>query len=267
MIQLSPLPSARDQEAFHQEDRQSQGIGLDVEAAAIARRKAWDTARRTAWVSSCVPPGARVLDVGSGYGTLLSALAQRGYRMLGLELSSVRTAVSRQLNGVRVIEGDVYRLPAAGGPFDAITFIHVLEHLTRPVEALRALRERLRPGGLLFVEVPNAEDLLLSASPAYRRFYWQRAHVGYFTAATLAEALRRAGWRWMEIQGVQRYGIENLMSWLVQGAPQLAHPSFETQGPYRWLEAAYKAHLEATQRCDTLLAVAVAEEIEPRRST
>ena len=111
MIQLCPLPSARDHEIFHREDRQSRGVGRDADAIAIAHRKASDTARRAAWISRRLAPGAMVLDVGSGYGTLLGALAQQGYRMLGLELSKIRTEVSQQLNSGPMLEGVLYRVP------------------------------------------------------------------------------------------------------------------------------------------------------------
>jgi SAM-dependent methyltransferase len=256
MIQLSPLPDTEAHDAFHREDRQTRGLGVAATPRTMARRKAWDTARRSAWIGAHVRRGARLLDVGSGYGTLLGALRQRGIRSVGLEPSPARLRVSRRLSGAPVVAGDLYRIPAELIGFDAIALIHVLEHLTDPVAALRALRARVRAGGLLFVEVPNADDLLLHASPEYRQFYWQRAHAGYYSPATLRAVLRKAGWVGVDVAGVQRYGIENLASWLGRGVPQLSKPSFETSGPYAWLERQYKASLEACRQSDTLLAVA-----------
>ena len=258
IAQLSPLPSHADQQAFHRRDRQTTNIGRSTASDEIQRRKAWDTARRARWIAERLPAGGTVLDVGSGYGTLLSALAERGVRVTGLETSAIRRRVSAGSHQVRVLAGDVYNLPDDLGRFDAIALVHVLEHLVDPVAAATALRAHLQPNGLLFVETPNRDDLLLDGSDAYRCFYWQRAHVVYFTPAALDATLRRAGYAHVELLGIQRYGIENLMSWLVRGAPQLDAPSFETTGPYRWLERAYKAHLETSKRCDTLVAVASA---------
>jgi 2-polyprenyl-3-methyl-5-hydroxy-6-metoxy-1,4-benzoquinol methylase len=256
MIQLSPLPSPEEHRQFHGDDRQTKNIGRRIEAEELDRRKGWDTARRVKFVAEQVPPQASILDVGSGYGTILGRLAELGYRVRGIELSEERCQISRQLNDVPIMQSDLYALPDEIGRFDAVTLFHVLEHLHEPVRALQALRSRLHPRGCVLIEVPNCEDLLLDASPAYRNFYWQRAHVMYLTTVTLEAVLKKAGFGCVEVHGVQRYGIENLMAWLLHAKPQLDTPSFETQGPYRWLEDLYKAKVQEWKRCDTLMAVA-----------
>lgn len=256
MVQLSPLPSAAEHQEFHGLDRQTKNIGRTTQPEAIIHRKAWDTERRVKFVAERVIPDASILDVGSGYGTLLGQLAGLGYRVIGIETSKIRSQISKQLNTVPIIQGDLFDLPKELGQFDAVTLFHVLEHLIDPIAAIRALRLRLLPHGYLFIEVPNCDDFLLDASQAYRSFYWQRAHVTYFTRTTLEAVLRRGGFAHVEIQGIQRYGIENLMAWLVHTQPQLDAPSFETQGPYQWLEELYKSKLQEWKRCDTLMAVA-----------
>lgn len=64
---------------------------------------------------------------------------------------------------------------------------HVLEHLVDPLPTLRQIADRLSPGGVLNIEVPNATR---PCSPHYMFF---RAHVLYFTGLSLRQTLQAAG--------------------------------------------------------------------------
>ncbi len=255
LIQLSPTPSEAEHDRFHDLDLQSQPILDTSDVDSVVARKVADTARRVAFIQENLPPSASLLDVGSGYGVLLGELARSGYRVTGVEPSAARRAVSRKVTAAPIVSSSLYDLPTSLGRFDAVLLIHVLEHLIDPVKALASLKGLVDRGGCVIVEVPNVDEQLLDASEAFRAFYWQRAHVSYFSPETLESVLRRAGFAIVRVHGVQRYGVENLMAWLATGKPQLSEPSFHTTGPYRWLEDLYKSQLERSLRCDTLIAV------------
>jgi 2-polyprenyl-3-methyl-5-hydroxy-6-metoxy-1,4-benzoquinol methylase len=256
LIQLSPTPSSAEHNRFHSLDLQSHALFDASSLGVVVARKVADTARRIAFLHDHIPTDGSVLDVGSGYGVGLAELAEEGYRVTGVELSDKRRSISQQLSDVPVVSANLFDLPQSLGRFDTVLLTHVLEHLVQPVSALEALGKSVAPGGCLIVEVPNVEDLSLDASEGYRAFYWQQAHVSYFSSVTLELTLRNAGFGTVSIEGVHRYGLENLMSWLTTGRPQLPTASFHTTGPYRWLEDLYKEHLQQSLRCDTLVAVA-----------
>lgn len=90
-----------------------------------------------------------VLDVGAGDGTLLDAVERTGRVAAGLE-RDVRDARMRGL--------DPWELPAEER-YAAIVLWHALEHLREPGRALTALTDRLLPGGVLIVAVPNWSSL------------------------------------------------------------------------------------------------------------
>jgi SAM-dependent methyltransferase len=119
-------------------------------------------------------PAPRVLDVGCGTGFLLERLAERGYAGLGVDLSPESVEIAQRrlaeigaADRLRAVVGSAYEPPE--GPFDLITLTDVLEHLEDPVACLRALRERLSPGGLLVVSTPNRRSL-----PGARRYLAER---------------------------------------------------------------------------------------------
>jgi predicted SAM-dependent methyltransferase len=67
--------------------------------------------------------------------------------------------------------GDISQLPFEDGSFDEIRCIHVLEHLTRDkhVPTLKELYRVLQPGGCLWLEVPDMEEMTHRLSRAYNR--------------------------------------------------------------------------------------------------
>lgn len=115
--------------------------------------------RHATFLRTCPSPG-RVLDVGCGDGGFLALAAEHGWDPSGLDLD--RRAV-RLARDVRRLDG-VQRGPAPEavedfppGDFDAVTAFDFLEHSPEPVRLARAMRERLRPGGVFFVTVPRLD--------------------------------------------------------------------------------------------------------------
>jgi ubiquinone/menaquinone biosynthesis C-methylase UbiE len=110
--------------------------------------------------------GKRLLDVGSGFGLMLTTLIRQydvdGYGIepeaAGFD-SSLR--MSRELlwaNGIdatRVIAGCGERLPFADGSFDVVYSANVLEHVEDPERVLYESVRVLKPGGILHFEIPN----------------------------------------------------------------------------------------------------------------
>lgn len=102
-------------------------------------------------------PGQRLLDVGSGAGTITADLARIvGPRnVTALEVGEESAAITgaelhRQgLDEVAVVVGDAQALPFADDTFDVVHAHQVLQHLPRPVDALAEARRVTRPGGLV----------------------------------------------------------------------------------------------------------------------
>src|SRR5215472_2918927 len=101
------------------------GFYYDVWFRRGASPEAGRTAAEVAFLvqTLALPPGAALLDLACGQGRHAIALAQRGYRVTGLDLSASHLALARQAaaaEGVAVtwVEADMRALPP--GPFDAV---------------------------------------------------------------------------------------------------------------------------------------------------
>jgi SAM-dependent methyltransferase len=143
-------------------------------------------------------PG-RLLDVGCSGGFFLAHAAGRGWDVLGIEPSAQAAAHARGL-GVPVVERFLDELDwAALGTFDAVHLKLVLEHLPDPAAVLAAVHARLRPGGVLCVQVPNDFNALQAAVRATLDTspWWVAPpyHVNYFDFASLERLCARTGFR------------------------------------------------------------------------
>jgi SAM-dependent methyltransferase len=137
--------------------------------------------------------GRRLLDLGCWVGFLLAEARERGWEVTGVEPSAYAAAQARERLGLRVLEQDLLSadLPEAG--FDAIVLGDVIEHLTDPLGALERIGRLLAPGGVLYLTLPDSGSRLARLMGAR---WWSviPTHVQYFTRASLALLLRRAGY-------------------------------------------------------------------------
>jgi SAM-dependent methyltransferase len=98
---------------------------------------------------------ARFLSLGCGDGLELELAAERGWRAEGWDVDPQTTRRVEQRTGMTVRSGDLRRAGFEEGAYSCVFLDQVLEHPKAPGELLRMCRAWLRPGGVLYVGVPN----------------------------------------------------------------------------------------------------------------
>jgi len=123
------------------------------------------------------PAGSTVLEVGCGVGAQTVTLARRcpDARFTSIDVSADSVAEARRrveragLANVEIRQADVFALPFDAESFDHVFVCFVLEHLSRPVEALANLHELLRDGGTITViEGDHGSTYFYPDSPSAR---------------------------------------------------------------------------------------------------
>jgi SAM-dependent methyltransferase len=140
-------------------------------------------------------PGALILDVACGTGNYTVALAERGLRMTGVDISSTMLRRAREkFDGVDWRIADASQLPCADGMFAGAVCVLAVHHFSCPAQVFSEVRRVLAGGPLV----------IFTSSPEQMRRYWLNLYFPQTMARAiaqmpdpqvLAQNLRQAGFR------------------------------------------------------------------------
>ena len=155
--------------------------------------------------------GARVLDIGCGFGSFLQRARQAGYAVAGVEPDAHACAGACEALGEGAVRhGTLQQVKLASGSADVVATLDVLEHvpLADHTAFARAIADVLAPGGIWVIKVPSTDGLYYHASAMMARVLprvgavfmhrlWQTdyewPHMVYFNRSTLQAWLQRHG--------------------------------------------------------------------------
>lgn len=210
LVRLSDV--IEDVDSFYRESGMRNGKIVSLEEL---RRETKDDDERRFLFTEKMIRGKSVLDFGCGDGGYLLRARKSARWVAGIELeNSVREALRQE--GI-----DCYDNIEAFGKVDVVTMFYVLEHIENPISLLQKISEHLTPDGQIIVEVPNAEDALLSLyqCEAFANFTYWKCHIYLYTVETLRMLVKRARLQIRFIRQIQRYPLSNHLYWLSKGKP------------------------------------------------
>ncbi|WOJ90630.1 tetratricopeptide repeat protein [Methylocapsa polymorpha] len=179
----------------------NQTVGFDME------RQRPVSARIVERVARHAPPSGDWLDVGFGSGSLLFAAEEWGYAPVGLDLRKDNVHALNLLG----YEAHCLSIDELGDDerFSVISMADVLEHMPFPKAGLVAARWLLRPNGVLFLSMPNMDNMvwrLLHANNVNP--YWgEIEHYHNFTRKRLYALLEEHGFKPVEYHISERYRV------------------------------------------------------------
>ena len=142
------------------------------------------------------PEGGRILEIGTGRGTLLAEMSSNGWETFGTEYSdSLAESVENEFN-IRIYPTP--NLEDCDLPdkfFDVIVCYHVLEHLPDPSGTLYEVKRILRDSGSLIIAVPNIDGSIAKISKEYWFALDVPRHLFHFTPETLSNMLEKTGFK------------------------------------------------------------------------
>lgn len=157
-------------------------------------------------IDSYFQVSGRILEVGTGRGTLLSEMAKKGWISIGTENSKKLVKEVTDTLGVRVfLAPNLQDCKFPDNYFDVVICYHVLEHLPDPFTTLKEIHRIIHPGGLLITTVPNFDGFTARFSKSHWFGIDVPRHLFHFTPKTLENALSRIGF---QIQSRSTFSLE-----------------------------------------------------------
>lgn len=174
-----------------------------------------ENAAKVEWIRSsipeCVAAGGDLLDIGCGGGVFIHSFLKAfpGWKACGVEPTPAFAELARRRLAVPVIAGAYRSGLHEGRRFNLITINQVLEHVGDPVTFLRDVHNDLAMNGLIYLEVPDIQDIGY-LPPNHDRFLMQ--HLWVFSKISLTNVCRLAGYDIQHVdQQVTIRGKRNLV--------------------------------------------------------
>jgi SAM-dependent methyltransferase len=206
---VAPIPSASELADYY---NRAYAVPLERYAAAGQRNIA-----RIADLERWCPQRGRLLEFGASYGHSLALARERGWEVVGVELSPTASHYARTQFGLSVFNCDLSEAPLSEGSFDAIVGWHVLEHVRNPKAQLQRLAALLKPGGVLGLRVPNIASFGARAAGQWWPWMCPPAHLWFFSATTLPRLLASCGFDVLETRTLRGDG-NNLYQYALMAA-------------------------------------------------
>ena len=147
-----------------------------------------------------LPEGSSILDVGSDVGLTIRHLNENKYVSEGVEVSEVATIIANEIIKAPTVNSDLKSFQN-GKIYDGLLLRAVLEHLYDPVDVLNDCAEKIKKGGLIFIDVPHYKGLStrykkflhkIGVKQNYKHFGFP-AHLYAFEKKSLSIMLKKAG--------------------------------------------------------------------------
>lgn len=190
VVRNDPVPGEAELEAFYRQDYRKEYKG----AAEPRLRQVWRNLDRLnqhfAEYRDVYAKGGAWLDLGSGSGEFAFLAKRLGAAVTAVEPNEDYAAYCRSKLDLEVTTGRMEDCGFGPGSFDLIRLSHVLEHLRDPVASLERLRGWLKPGGMIYIEVPDIEA---DARNKLRGRLFHYGHIFNYNPVTLRHVAGRAG--------------------------------------------------------------------------
>ena len=160
----------------------------------------------------------KLLEVGCSAGMFLNHIKASVKEIAGLDYDIKSSKFTSDLCSCKVYNNEK-KLPR--DYFDIICLFQTLEHVHNPELFLQDVLKSLKYNGLVYIEVPNLYDALVSTYdiPFHYTFFFHTAHLWYFSEKSLIKLMTKLGFKG-KVKFVQDYNLLNHLAWANTGMLQ-----------------------------------------------
>ena len=146
----------------------------------------------------------KIIDLGCGRGEWLEILQYQGYHAIGIDHNHSFIDECQKLK-LKVQEEDIFSFleQQDKNSFDVMTAFHIIEHLPlqKQVKLLDEVLRVLKPGGMMILETPNPENLLIGSC----YFYMDPTHKNPLVPESLHFLVQERGFQETMVRRLHKY--------------------------------------------------------------
>lgn len=212
LVFINPQPDSdylRDEVYGEEYFNAEKGYGLEDALGAGGREARARADRLLSRIEKKIAPG-KLLDVGCAAGFTSAAARDRGWDVLGIEISDFAAAHARNQLKLNVKTGSLTDMELPANHFDLALMLDVIEHFKSPGKAFDKAFAALRPGGLALVMTPNYDGIASKKLGAAWGLVAPEHHLFYFTPETLTKMAEKSGFKLASIE-FPMWGLSELL--------------------------------------------------------
>lgn len=162
----------------------------------------------------------KLLEVGCSAGMFLHRVKKHVGEIVGIDFDVASAKYASDKCDCPVYTTDIRKTPLIKNYFDVIVAFQTMEHVGNPGAFISSLKDYLKPGGILAIEVPNLYDSLAYVYdlPNHYQFFFHAAHLWYFTEKSLNKLMSALGFSG-RVYHQQDYNILNHFHWIDTDTP------------------------------------------------
>jgi 2-polyprenyl-3-methyl-5-hydroxy-6-metoxy-1,4-benzoquinol methylase len=134
----------------------------------------------------------KLLDVGAGSGILVEQAIDLGYDAEGIEPSGWLVNKAKEYN--LPIHLGILPHQDIQGPYDIVTLIDVIEHVSDPRKLLSDIQKLINREGIIIVVTPDVGSFFARIM-GWKWWHFRLAHLGYFNKKTFKSIFNATGFK------------------------------------------------------------------------
>lgn len=146
----------------------------------------------------------KILEIGSGHGSMLNYLYEQGYDVKGIEINKSRIEGSKELYGnlpLELVTSEI--LPFPDGSFDVVISFDVFEHIPDSDKHLQEVSRVLKTGGFYLLQTPNKFANVIFETIRWKSFTkWQAEHCSLHSYWSILKRFKKN-----DFEGIEFYDI------------------------------------------------------------
>lgn len=221
-------PVIHDLEMYYESQEYRNSLEGTSEELEFYKKHDFETLVKFQYTGTMIYRNKIIADIGCGCGAFLDFVKGVAKECIAVEPSQTYRDIMRQ-KGYDTYAYMQEAMSEWRNKIELITSFDVIEHVEKPVEFIKEIHALLKTNGKAIIGTPTDAPIMreLLGNIYEQKLLFSTQHLWIFSEEALKKMTEDSGFRNMKVKYFQRYGMRNLLGWLLK-----KEPCSEIEGEY-----------------------------------